>query len=137
MESHDPGAGRNREEKSMSRVEELNRVLRSLQSSTPDVEAAALISEDGLVIASVVPQHIEEMRVAGMSATLLSLGTRAAAELGRGRLDQVLIKGEKGYVVMTNASEGMLLLVLTTQEAKLGLIFLEMKRSVGDLRKVL
>lgn len=121
----------------MSRVDELNRVLRALQSGTPEAEAAALISEDGLVIASVLPQSVEEVRVAGMSATLLSLGSRAAAELSRGHLEQVLIRGEKGYVVMVEAAPGTLLLVLTTQEAKLGLVFLEMKRAVADLRKVL
>lgn len=121
----------------MARIEELNRILRSLTSGTPDVEAAALISEDGLVIASVLPQDIEEVRVAGMSATLLSLGSRAANELGRGELEQVLIKGQNGYTVMTSSGSGTLLLVLTTQAAKLGLIFLEMKRAVTDLRKAL
>lgn len=121
----------------MGRVDELNRVLNGLRNGTPEIEAAALISEDGLVIASVLPQQVEEMRVAGMSATLLSLGMRAATELGRGTLEQVLIRGEKGYVVMLHASTGTLLLALTTQEAKLGLIFLEMKRAVSEIQKVL
>ncbi len=121
----------------MSRIDELNRILRTLQSGTPEVEAAALISEDGLVIASVLPQHVEEVRVAGMSATLLSLGTRAATELGRGTLSQVLIRGEQGYVLMMHAASGTLLLVLTTQDAKLGLIFLETKRAVADVQRVL
>jgi predicted regulator of Ras-like GTPase activity (Roadblock/LC7/MglB family) len=121
----------------MGRVDELNRTLKSLQSATPEVEAAALISEDGLVIASVLPQQVEEVRVAGMSATLLSLGTRAAAELGRGSLEQVLIKGQAGWVVMLNAAPGTLLLALATQDAKLGLIFLEMKRAVAEIQKVM
>ena len=121
----------------MSRVDDLNRILRTLQSGTPEVEAAAIISEDGLVIASALPQHIEEVRVAGMSATLLSLGTRAATELGRGSLEQVLIRGPKGYVVMVNAAPGTLLLVLTTAEAKLGLVFLDMKRAAAEIAKSL
>ena len=74
----------------MSRTDELNRILRQLQSGTPEVEASALVSEDGLMIASALPQHIDEMRVAGMSSTLVSLGTRAALDLQRGTLDQVL-----------------------------------------------
>jgi uncharacterized protein len=121
----------------MSRVDDLNRVLRALLSGTPEIEAAAVISEDGLVIASALPQHIEELRVAGMSATLLSLGTRAATELGRGGLEQVLIRGAKGYVVMVNAAPGTLLLVLTTAEAKLGLVFLDMKRAAAEVTKIL
>ena len=121
----------------MSRVDELNRILRSLLSGTPEIEASAVISEDGLVIASALPQHIEEGRVAGMSATLLSLGTRAANELGRDALEQVLIRGAKGYVVMVNAAPGTLLLALTTHEAKLGLLFLDMKRAVAEICRVL
>jgi len=121
----------------MSRITELNTVLRSLQSGTPDIEGCALISEDGLVIASALPQHIDELRVAGMSSTLLSLGTRASNELERGGLNQVLIRGEKGYVVMSNAGGGTLLLVLTSAEAKLGLIFLDMKRAATDLARIL
>lgn len=121
----------------MSRTDDLNHVLRALQSGTPDIEASALISEDGLMIASALPQHIEEVRVAGMSSTLLSLGTRAATELERGEPQQVLIRGENGYVVMVRAAEGTVLLALTTPEAKLGLIFLDMSRAVKDIKQIL
>jgi hypothetical protein len=121
----------------MSRTDELNKILRSLQAGTPDIEASALISDDGLMIASALPQHIDEMRVAGMSSTLLSLGTRASNELARGGLQQVLIRGETGFVVMVTASQGTMLLVLTTAEAKLGLIFLDMAQTVKAINKVL
>ena len=121
----------------MSRVENLNKILRALQSGSPDVEASALISEDGLMIASALPQHIEEARVAGMSATLLSLGTRAATELERGDLDEVLIRGGDGYAVMLNAGQGTLLLTMANRDAKLGLLFLDMRRAVGDIQRVL
>lgn len=121
----------------MSRVEELNKILRNLQSGTPDIEASALISEDGLMVASALPQHVEELRVAGMSSTLLSLGTRAAHELERGKLQQVLIRGENGYAVMVTAAPGTMLLVLTARDAKLGLIFLDMGRAVDQIKKIL
>lgn len=121
----------------MARIEELNKILRHLQSGTPDIEGSALISEDGLMIASALPQHVEEVRVAGMSSTLLSLGQRAATELDRGDIEQVLIRGKSGYAVMVRASSGTSLLVLTTPSAKLGLIFLDMGRAVDQIRKVL
>lgn len=121
----------------MSRVESINRILRSLQSGSPDVEASALISEDGLMIASALPQHVDETRIAGMSATLLSLGTRAATELERGEVEEVLVRGSNGYAVMVAAGAGTLLLVLASKSAKLGLIFLDMRNAVADLKKVL
>ena len=121
----------------MSRSDTLNRILRNLQTESPDIEASALISEDGLMIASALPQHIEEVRVAGMSATLVSLGSRAANELDLKGLNHVLIKGNEGYAVMVNAAEGTMLLCLTTSSAKLGLIFLDMSRAVAEIAKTL
>jgi predicted regulator of Ras-like GTPase activity (Roadblock/LC7/MglB family) len=121
----------------MSRVDQLNRILRALQSGSPDVEATALISEDGLMIASALPQHIDETRVAGMTATLLSLGTRAATELERGDVEDVLVRGRNGFAVMLAAGSGTLLLCLASKEAKLGLLFLDMRRAVADIKRVL
>lgn len=121
----------------MSRVESLNRILRSLQSSSPDVEGCALISEDALMIASALPQHIDESRVAGMAATLLNLGSRASAELERGAVHEVLVRGAEGYAVMMASGSGTLLLGLASEKAKLGLIFLDMRRAIDDIKKVL
>ncbi|PIE19746.1 MAG: hypothetical protein CSA65_01060 [Proteobacteria bacterium] len=121
----------------MSRAENLNRILRNLQTESPDVEACALISEDSLIIASALPQHVEELRVAGMCATLLNLGTRAARELKRGDLKQVLINGESGYVVMMTASRGTMLITMTTPNAKLGLVFLDMSTAIEEISKII
>jgi predicted regulator of Ras-like GTPase activity (Roadblock/LC7/MglB family) len=120
----------------MSRVETINRILRNLQATSPSVEASALISEDGLMLASALPQHVDESRVAGVSATLSTLGSRAARELERGDVEEVLVRGSAGYAVMIAASAGTVLLALASREAKLGLIFLDMRRAVEDLRKV-
>ncbi len=89
------------------------------------------------MIASALPQHVEESRVAGMSATLLSLGTRAATELERGDVEEILVRGADGYAVMVAAGSGTLLLALATKSAKLGLIFLDMRRTVAEIRKIL
>lgn len=121
----------------MSRVEQLNRILRALQSSSPDVEACALISEDGLMISSVLPQHVDESRIAGMTATLSSLGTRAAMELERGNVQEVVVRGAEGLAAMMNAGSGTLLLCLASKHGKLGLLFLDMRRAIEDLRRVL
>lgn len=121
----------------MSRVEQINEILRFMQSGTPDVEGCALVSEDGLMIASAFPQSIDEGRVAGMTSTLLSLGERTSQELERGHLKQVFVKGDKGYAVAQNASEGVVLVVLTSAEAKLGLVFLDMNRAIEQIAKVI
>src|SRR5210317_2483145 len=102
--------------------------LREMQVSSPDIEASAIVSVDGLSIASALPQEIEEDRVSAMSAAMLSLGERIASELGRGILEQVYIRGENGYVLLTAVGEEAVLTVMARKEAKLGLILLDMKR---------
>jgi len=111
--------------------------LREMQVSSPDIEASAIVSVDGLSIASALPQEIEEDRVSAMSAAMLSLGERIATELGRGDLEQVHIKGENGFVVLMSIGEEAVLTVLASEKAKLGLIFLDMRRAVEDLEKLI
>ncbi len=107
--------------------------LRDLQASSPDIEGSAIVSVDGLSIASALHQQIEEDRVSAMSAAMLSLGERIASELGRGVLQQVYIRGENGYVLLMAVGEEAVLTVMARKEAKLGLILLDMKRAVADL----
>ena len=111
--------------------------LRELQASSPDIEASAVVSVEGLIIASALPQDVEEDRVSAMSAAMLSLGERIASELGRGALSQVYIRGEHGYVILMAVGEEAVLTTLARQQAKLGLILLDMRRAVEALAKLL
>jgi predicted regulator of Ras-like GTPase activity (Roadblock/LC7/MglB family) len=120
-----------------SRTELMVDRLRDLQASSPDVEASAVVSVDGLTIASALPTNVEEDRVAAMSAAMLSLGERIAGELGRGNLDQVYIRGNYGFVVLMSVGEDAVLTVLAREQAKLGLLFLDMRRTVEDLSTLL
>lgn len=119
-----------------SRTELMVQRLQELQSTTPEVEASAVVSVDGLIIASSLPAGVEEDRVSAMSAAMLSLGERIASELGRGILDQVYVKGAKGYVILMSIGDEAVLTTLVRQGAKLGLIFLDMRRSADDLEKL-
>lgn len=107
--------------------------LRDMQASSPDIEASAVVSVDGLTIAAALPQGVEEDRVAAMSAAMLSLGERIASELGRGSLEQVYIKGSSGYVLLMAIGSEAVLTALARENAKLGLILLDMHRSVDAL----
>lgn len=119
-----------------SRTELMVDRLRDLQSTTPEIEASAVVSVDGLIMASSLPAGIEEDRVSAMSAAMLSLGERISNELGRGGLDQVYIKGEKGYVILMSVGDEAVLTTLVREQAKLGLIFLDMRRAADDLEKL-
>jgi predicted regulator of Ras-like GTPase activity (Roadblock/LC7/MglB family) len=120
-----------------SRTEQMVARLKDLQVSTPDIEASAVVSVDGLIIASALPPDVEEDRVSAMSAAMLSLGERIASELGRGMLDQVYIRGANGFVILSSVGEEAVLTVLARKDAKLGLVFLDMRRAAEDLSRLI
>lgn len=118
------------------RSDMLNSILSDLNGSTTDIEASAVLSTDGLAMASLLPQSMDEDRVGAMSAAMLSLGDRTAEELARGTLEQVLIKGDKGYILMTHAGPEAVVTVLAKQNARLGLIFLDVKRAAQSIAEL-
>jgi predicted regulator of Ras-like GTPase activity (Roadblock/LC7/MglB family) len=111
--------------------------LREMQMSSPDIEGSAIVSLDGLAIATALHEEIEEDRVSAMSAAMLSLGDRIASELGRGDLNQVYIRGEHGYVILMSVGDEAVLTVMASIRGKLGLILLEMRRVCESLREII
>lgn len=118
------------------RHEMLTSVLADLNGSSTDIEASAVISTDGLIMAAQLPAGIDEDRVGAMSAAMLSLGERTAEELARGVLEQVLIKGEHGYILMIHAGSEAVVTVMAKQNARLGLIFLDVKRAAQQIQNL-
>jgi predicted regulator of Ras-like GTPase activity (Roadblock/LC7/MglB family) len=119
-----------------SRSDQMVARLRDMQAASTDIIASSVVSVDGLTIASALPGDVEEDRVAAMSAAMLSLGERIASELGRGDLDEVYIRGVEGFVLLTAIGEEAVLTALAREEAKLGMIFLEMRRAADDLEQL-
>ncbi len=119
------------------RADMLESVLTELNGTSADIEASGVISTDGLMMAAVLPQGMDEDRVGAMSAAMLSLGSRTSEELARGELEQVLVKGDKGYVLMTHAGDEAVLTVMAKPKAKLGLIFLDVKRAASSIAELL
>ncbi len=111
--------------------------LRDMQASSPTIEASAVVSVDGLTIASALPSNVEEDRVAAMSAAMLSLGERIATELGRGALEQVYIKGANGYVILMSIGNEAVLTAMARENAKLGLLLLDMHRTVEAMTQLI
>lgn len=118
------------------RSEKLGAILRGLNESSGDIEASAVLSTDGLIMDSLLLPGMDKDRLSAMSAALISLGSRTSEDLGRGSLDQVLIKGRSGYVLITYAGPDVVITVLTKPEARLGLIFLDVKRAADVIKKL-
>ena len=119
------------------REQMLKSILSDLNGSSADIEASAIISADGLTMAALLPQDVDEDRVGAMAAAMLALGERTARELNRGDLDQVMVKGNNGYILMSYAGHDAVLTVIAKESAKLGLIFLDAKRAAKIIVDIL
>lgn len=120
-----------------SREQLLAEALDDLMRNDPDIQASALVSLDGFTMASALPTGMQADRVGAMSAAILGLGERAAAELGRGHLSQVFIEGENGYVLLIAAGDRAVLTAMADPAAKLGLVLYDMKSAAERISQIL
>jgi predicted regulator of Ras-like GTPase activity (Roadblock/LC7/MglB family) len=118
-----------------TKSERINEVLRSLRQGTPEIIGATLVTTEGFIIASVLPSEVDEDMIGGMSASLLGVSERIASDLMRSGMEQTYVRSPKGYIVVNAAGPDAMLVLLVSREAKLGLIFLELKRTIAELIK--
>jgi len=120
-----------------TRTERMQEVLRGFRTASPDVIGASVVSIEGFVIASVLPSEIDEELVSGMAAAMLGVGERISSELMGSVMEQTYVRSEKGYVVLNAVGSDAVLVLLTSKEAKLGLIFIELRRRCAELAKII
>lgn len=121
----------------MSKADQIHKALKALSHNTPDIEAAAVVDNDGLIISSALAQDVDEDSVAAMSAALLGLGERIVAELRRGEFEIISLRGSEGYVILARCGPEAVLSVLADKKAKLGLVFLDVSRSAKEIARLL
>jgi len=120
----------------MSIKEMLEKILKDLRA-VGDVDASAIVSRDGLLIAADIPQNINAEAFAAMTATMLGAAETATSELGRGVPDRVIVEGGEGKIIAAGAGSKALLVVMTNPKANLGLILLEMSKASEKVKEVL
>jgi uncharacterized protein len=118
-------------------VSAIGGILQNFVSGTSDVQGAALVSPDGLPLASSLPGNMDEERTSAMSAAMLSLGERIGKELSRGNVDKILVEGADGFGILMGCGDDAVLLVLASHSAKQGLLMLDIKRTVGEIKAAL
>ncbi len=115
----------------------IGHVLQNFVTATADVQGAAIVTPDGLPLASSLPSGMDDERVSAMSAAMLSLGERIGKELARGGIDRIYVEGQEGLSVLTSCGEEAVFLVLAGKAAKQGVLMLEIKRALAELKLLL
>lgn len=118
-------------------AQSVNQHLRSLRTSTPEIIGAVVVNMDGFVVSSVIPSEVDDELIGGMAAALLGVGERIASDLMRANMEQVYVRSPKGYVIINAITDQAALVLLVTRDAKLGLVFLELRRVVEELGRLM
>jgi len=111
--------------------------LNELRGAFPEVTSAAIVSAEGLPIASALPIGVDETKIAAMTAASLSLSEMAIMEMGKGEFDHLYIKGSEGYLIIMQAGQNAVLMVSTTKDARLGLILLDCRRTCEKIARLI
>lgn len=120
-----------------SKAEELQEILKELETEVPEIEASSVVSAEGLPIASALPKNVDEIRVAAMTAALLNMSDRASVELDKGTLNHIILKGDKGYLISMAAGENAVITVSATKDARLGYLLLFIERTAKKIQETL
>ncbi len=120
----------------VSRASKITDTLRVLRTSTPEIIGAVVVNMEGFVVSSLLPSDVDEELIAGMAASLLGVGERISADLMGSNMEQIYARSPKGYIVLQAINSEAALVILVTREAKLGLVFLEVKRISSELARV-
>ncbi|MEW6492227.1 MAG: roadblock/LC7 domain-containing protein [Cyanobacteriota bacterium] len=118
-------------------TQKLGMLVQKFVATTSEVQGAAIVTPDGLPLASSLPGSMDEERVSAMSAAMLSLGERIGKELLGGTTDRIYVEGDEGFTILTSCGDDAMFLVLASKEAKQGILMLEIKRIISDVRPAL
>jgi len=106
----------------------LRKILKELLHIMPEVSAAAILSQEGLPLASALPDDVDETQVAALTATILCMAERASLNLRAGCLEQICIQCSDRNLLVLTAGQNSVLMVSTTKNVNIGLIFLNCRK---------
>jgi predicted regulator of Ras-like GTPase activity (Roadblock/LC7/MglB family) len=109
----------------------IENVLDSLKA-IKGVHGSALIERFGLIKGQALPGWIDAEAVAAMVTLILKASQRATKELEQGEFNQAIIESKNGKILFTEI-QGNVLAIITTVEAKLGIINLKLEAAKKSL----
>lgn len=114
----------------------VDEALNHLLAICPEVVAAAVVGGDGALL-SLHPGDTEGDAVGPLATTLGGVAERVAQELGRGALEQAVLSGTNGTVVLSDLGRGRVLATVVDRGARLGLLLDDVNVCATSLRTAL
>lgn len=101
------------------------------------VDSSAVVTRDGLLVASGISEGVDAETFAAMSATMVGAAETAMGEVGAGNPERVIVESKTVKIISMGAGPKTLLIVLTESDAQLGLVLLKMSETAEKIAKLL
>ncbi|MBN1330092.1 MAG: roadblock/LC7 domain-containing protein [Candidatus Heimdallarchaeota archaeon] len=115
--------------------EQFEYLLQSIFENIEGVRSAAIVSQEGLVVHSVLEEGISEIKLAAMTATILSVAEKVLMELKSGILDVCIVQGDEGNFCVMEAGPELILAVCLNVDARMDTCFIEMRKVSEKIKK--
>ena len=128
----------------MYRSEALWQILRDLRESQEGIQAAVILSVEGLLVEGYPSDDTEDShinptsspQVAAMASVMAGLSRRTLDRLAQGDLERLLVQGEEGVLVIYPCGRNFLAL-LVEKDVRLGPIITAMNAKTPKIQDVL
>ena len=110
----------------------INRILKDLETKS-STYASIIASSDGMPVTSAAHNYVNEVEASGVASSILALGEQTTETFKHEGLNRVLISAEEGTSILTQINSNLILLCVAPKEAKLGLLFIEIKKAIEKI----
>ncbi|TFG21064.1 MAG: TIR domain-containing protein [Promethearchaeota archaeon] len=118
-------------------LNEIEARIKNLVEVIPEIRYAAICSTDGKVIASVLPEGVDEDRVGFMSGVNVLSTIKLVKKIELDSFNSCLIRTEFGYFGFWMINQFFFLMINSTRDIKLGLIYTDANRTIAILKSML
>jgi predicted regulator of Ras-like GTPase activity (Roadblock/LC7/MglB family) len=120
-----------------SKSDQIQEILTRVVNESGDLNGAVVVSNDGLIMGSVLGGAVDGNRIGAVSAGLLSLAGRSAQQLNQGDLVQTLIQATNGNIIAVRSGNNASFVGLTGTNVNLGMVFLECGDAAKEIGQIL
>ena len=113
--------------------EDIDELLKKLVNINSDIIGSALFTTNGALIRGGFAQNTNKALIGEISSIIQTNAEKSVEELSLGQLQRILIQGEKGTIILSNAGENAIISVIVKPHANLGMAFLTIQ---GLTRKI-
>ncbi|MFW9950985.1 MAG: roadblock/LC7 domain-containing protein [Candidatus Thorarchaeota archaeon] len=116
--------------------EQLIFLLEDLIENIDGTRSVAIVSSEGLIVHSILEDGISDIKMAAMTATILSVAERVLLEMKSGNLDLCIIQGDQGNFVVMAAGRDLMLAVCLDLDARMDIAFIEMRKTAEQIKNL-